>query len=120
MFTGNTESVNEFYTALNHKTLIDIARADGLISSKNVTDEIMTKLGFSNAKERIRDIVDWPPSQKDTGWKLATAEGERDGYDMTEINTVVNAFHYRSLVLMSEIAGYLGKTVIRLFSGISQ
>jgi hypothetical protein len=27
-----------------------------------------------------------------------------------EINTVVNAFHYRSLVVMSEIAGYLGKS----------
>ena len=110
MYTGNKESVNQFYNELKHKTLIDIARPDGLISSKNVTDEIMTKLGFSNAKERIRDIVDWPPSQKDTGWKLATADGERDGYDMVEINTVVNAFHYRSLVLMSELAGYLGKT----------
>jgi hypothetical protein len=62
-------------------------------------------------KERIRDIVDWPPAQKDTGWKLATTEGERDGYDMREINTVVNAFHYRSLVLMSELAGYLGNPV---------
>jgi hypothetical protein len=111
LFTGNTESVTEFYKALQYKTLIDIARPDGLISSKNVTDEIMTNLGFKNAKERIRDIVDWPPSQKDTGWQLATPEGERDGYDMAEINTVVNAFHYRSLVLMSEIAGYLGKSV---------
>ncbi len=111
MYTGNLESVNHFYNELNHKTLIEIARSDGLISSKNVTDEIMTKLGFSNSKERIRDIVDWPPSQKDTGWQLATSEGERDGYDMTDVNTVVNAFHYRSLVLMSELAGYLGRTV---------
>ncbi len=70
----------------------------------------MTELGFSSrSKERIRDIVDWPPSQKDTGWQLATPEGERDGYDMAEINTVVNAFTYRSLVLMSELAGYLGR-----------
>ena len=115
MFTGNSESVSEFYKALQYKTLIDIARPDGLISSKNVTDEIMTKLGFTNTKERIRDIVDWPPSQKDTGWQLATPEGERDGYDMAEINTVVNAFHYRSLVLMSEIAGYLGKSVDSVF-----
>jgi alpha-L-rhamnosidase len=110
MYTGNAESVQRFYKELQHKTLIDLARPDGLISSGNVTDEIMTKLGFSNAKERIRDIVDWPPSQKDTGWQLATPEGERDGYEMAEINTVVNAFHYRSLVLMSELAGYLGRT----------
>ena len=111
MYTGNNESVNKYYNELQHKTLISLAREDGLISSKNITDEIMTSLGFSNAKERIRDIVDWPPSQKDTGWKLATSDGERDGYDMVEINTVVNAFHYRNLVLMAELAGYLGKSV---------
>jgi hypothetical protein len=111
MYTGNIESVNKFYKELQHKTLMEIARPDGLISSKNVTDEIMASLGFSNVKDRIRDIVDWPPSQKDTGWQLATSDGERDGYDMVEVNTVVNAFHYRSLILMSELAGYLGKTV---------
>lgn len=111
MYTGNPESVQRFYRELQHKTLIDLARPDGLISSRNVTDEIMTNLGFSNAKERIRDIVDWPPSQKDTGWKLATEDGERDGYDMVEINTVVNAFHYRCLVVMSELAGYMGRPV---------
>jgi hypothetical protein len=111
MFTGNMESLAKYYKALQYKTLYEIARPDGLISSKNVTDEVMLNLGFSNAKERIRDIVDWPPSQKDTGWQLATPEGERDGYDMTEVNTVVNAFHYRSLVLMAEMAGYLGKPV---------
>src|SRR4030042_5276239 len=111
MFTGNPESVNEFYKELRYKTLMDIARPDGLISSGKEPDEIITRLGFTNAKERIRDIVDWPPSQKDTGWQLATSDGERDGDDMVEINTVVNAFHSRSLVLLSELAGYLGKEV---------
>ncbi|HSL87226.1 MAG TPA: alpha-L-rhamnosidase C-terminal domain-containing protein, partial [Bacteroidales bacterium] len=114
MHTGNIESVARYYEELKHKTLISLAREDGLISSKNVTDEIMTSLGFSNAKERIRDIVDWPPSQKDTGWKLATPEGERDGYDMVEINTMVNAFHYRNLILMAELADFLGKNVDHL------
>jgi hypothetical protein len=74
-----------------------------------VTDDIMRNIGFSNSKERIRDIVDWPPAQKDTGWKLAGTNGERDGYDMVEINTMVNAFYYRNLVLMSKIAGVLGE-----------
>ncbi|MFZ2339599.1 MAG: alpha-L-rhamnosidase C-terminal domain-containing protein [Bacteroidales bacterium] len=111
MHTGNPESVAKFYKELQHKTLASLARPDGLISSSAANDEIMSALGFSNVKERIRDIVDWPPAQKDTGWKLATPEGERDGYDMKEINTVVNAFHYRSLALMSELAGYLGNPV---------
>ncbi len=110
IFTGNKESLQAFYTELKHKTLKAIAREEGLISSKNVTDEIMSDIGFSNIKERIRDIVDWPPAQKDTGWKLAGPNGERDGYDMVEINTLVNAFYYRNLVLMSKIAGVLGET----------
>jgi len=95
---------------LKFKTLNSLARQDGLITSKNVNDEIMTSLGFSNPKERIRDIVDWPPAQKDTGWKLYGPNGERDGYDLVEINTVVNAFYYRNLILMSKISGILGKT----------
>lgn len=57
----------------------------------------------------------WPPGQKDTGWKPATREGERDGYDMVEYNTVVNAFHYHSLKLMSELGGLSGEKNIRLF-----
>lgn len=110
MFTGNTELANAYYENLKYKTLKSLSRDDGLISSKGATDELMKNLGFSNVKERIRDIVDWPPAQKDTGWKLATPEGERDGYDMVAINTVVNAFYYRNLILMSKIAAILGKT----------
>jgi hypothetical protein len=110
MFTGNTESLRAYYDELKYKTLTSIAREDGLISSKSVTDEIMGNIGFSNVKERIRDIVDWPPAQKDTGWKLEGPNGERDGYEMVEINTMVNSFYYRNLVLMSEIADIFGKT----------
>lgn len=110
LFTGNIESVKTHYEALKHKTLSSLAREDGLISSRNATDEIIKNLGFADSKIRIRDIVDWPPAQKDTGWKLATDEGERDGYELVEINTVVNAFYYRNLILMSELAKFLGKT----------
>ncbi|MGE5421093.1 MAG: family 78 glycoside hydrolase catalytic domain [Chloroflexota bacterium] len=109
MFTGNTESITRFYNALKFKTLTSIAGKDGLISSKNITTEIMKSLGFTNEAERIRDIVDWPPSQKDTGWKLATSEGERDGYEMADVNTVVNAFYYNGLVKLCELADMTGK-----------
>jgi hypothetical protein len=109
IYTGNSESLEYFYEDLKYKTLKDLARTDGLISSRNANREIMKKLGFSNPEARMNDLVDWPPAQKDTGWKLATPEGERDGYDMVEINTVVNSFYFKNLILMAEIAGYLNK-----------
>ena len=43
-----------------------------------------------------KDIVDWPPA-------------ERDGHDLRPVNTVVNAFHCRALVLLSRLAAALGK-----------
>lgn len=110
MFTGNLESARHYYDDLKHKTLIDLEREDGLISSKKITDEIMKKLGFTNPKARLKDIVDWPPGQKDTGWKLATPEGERDGYEFTPINTVVNSFHYQNLKLMAKLSEQLGNS----------
>jgi alpha-L-rhamnosidase len=115
MYSGNIESVRTYYEQLKHKTLFSLSRADGLISSENLTDEIMTEIGFPDAKMRLKDIVDWPPAQKDTGWKLVTPEGERDGYEMVGINTVVNAFYYRGLVLMSELAGRLERIDDSLF-----
>jgi len=115
MFTGNTESLEYYYDKLKKKTLLSLARPDGLISSKDISSEIMKELGFSNPDTRLKDIVDWPPGQKDTGWKLATPEGERDGYEMVEINTVVNAFHYQNLIQIAAIAGALDKKDDSLF-----
>lgn len=109
LYSGDRESLENFYQQLKAKTLTALAGPDGLISSVRCTDEIMRSIGFSNQKERLRDIVDWPPAQKDTGWKLATAEGERDGHEMKDVNTVVNAFYYNSLLKMAQIAGWLGK-----------
>jgi alpha-L-rhamnosidase len=111
MYTGDPAPLIRNYEALKVKTLITLEREDGLISSKSekLNDDLMTKLGFRDNKQRIRDIVDWPPAQKDTGWKLSTSEGERDGYEMVPVNTVVNSYHFINLKLMSEIAGWLGK-----------
>jgi alpha-L-rhamnosidase len=117
MYTGNPEPLIKNYEALKAKTLIGLEREDGLISSKSekLTDEFMGSLGFRDRKQRIRDIVDWPPAQKDTGWKLSTPEGERDGYDMVPVNTVVNSYHFMNLKLMSEIAGWLRKKEDSIF-----
>lgn len=112
MYTGEIDMLEKYYDTLKIRTLMDLEREDGLISSKSekLNAEFKAKLGFKNPNTRVRDIVDWPPGQKDTGWKLATEEGERDGYEMVAINTVVNSFYYFNMLLMSEIAGYLGKT----------
>lgn len=109
MYTGNTELIEKYYDKLKHKTLMELARGDGLISSANASPEFMKKLGFKDPKIKMKDIVDWPPAQKDTGWKLATAEGERDGFVFTPINTVINALYFRNLEIMGEFARLLNR-----------
>jgi hypothetical protein len=112
MYTGNTDLIEKYYEPLKHKTLMELDREDGLISSlseKN-TIEFMQKLGFKNPNDRLRDITDWPPAQKDTDWKLATAEGERDGFVFKPINTLINAFYYKNMKIMASFAKILGKT----------
>jgi alpha-L-rhamnosidase len=112
MYTGNTELIAKYYEPLKHKTLLELVREDGLISSKSEknTPDFMKKLGFADPKAQLRDIVDWPPAQKDTEWKLATAEGERDGYVFMPINTVINCLFYKNMEIMAEFAKILGKT----------
>ena len=110
LYTGNTELIEKYYDELKHKTLMELAREDGLISSERATPEFMKKLGFKDPDVKMRDIVDWPPAQKDTGWELATEEGERDGFVFTPINTVINALYFRNLEIMGEFARIMGKT----------
>lgn len=108
-YTGDTAILKEYYELLKVKTLYELADEDGLISSfsDKVNGEYMRKLGFADTTMRLRDIVDWPPAQKDTGWKLATAEGERDGHEMLPVNTVVNCFFYENMRIMAELAEVL-------------
>ena len=83
MHTGDTAVLGARYDALKPKLLPGRARADGLLVS-------------AEAQRTREDIVDWPA-------------GERDGYVFTPVNTVVNAFHLRSLTLMAELAAALGR-----------
>jgi alpha-L-rhamnosidase len=112
MYTGNMELIEKYYEALKPKTLLELEREDGLISaqSEKNTPAFMNKLGFTDSREKLRDIVDWPPAQKDTDWKLARPEGERDGFVFRPINTVVNSFYYKNMEIMAEFASILGKT----------
>lgn len=93
LYTGDLDSVRAFYTVLEAKTLHALARDDGLISTRTglVTREFLETI----YADRLSDIVDWP-------------SGERDGYDFRPINTVVNALHFRTLVLMERLAEAVG------------
>lgn len=108
MYTGNTELIEKYYEKLKHKSLYELSNEEGLISSENVTPEFMYKLGFEEGyKKPLTDIIDWPSA----GWGGdPTNKGERDGYVITPYNTVVNAFYYENMKIMSEFAKLLGKT----------
>lgn len=114
MYTGNTELIKKYYEQLKHKTLMELVDEDGLISaaSPRHNGELMAKLGFADTTQRLRDIVDWPPAQKDTGWKLPKEwpQGERDGFVFTPVNTVINSFYYQNMKIMAEFARLLNKT----------
>ena len=91
MWTGDTRSLAKYYKTLAGDKLMDrYARAsDGLLETGGERK--------NGAKPGAADIVDWPPA-------------ERDGFMFTPVNAVVNAFYYRNLLEMSDIARSLGKT----------
>lgn len=100
-YTGDTRLIESYYEQVKHKTLIALAREDGLISTQTgkLTEEFLRQIGFSGKPAgpgTLRDIVDWP-------------QRERDGYDMVPINTVVNCFFYHNMVIMAEFARLLDK-----------
>ena len=78
LYSGDDSSLRKYYKDLEAKTLIDLEREDGLIvvPKGNLPDKIARAIHI----KKISDVVDWPA-------------GERDGYDMRPVNTVVNAFH---------------------------
>lgn len=106
MYTGDISFSRENYEDLKLKVLMDLARDDGLISTVTglATKELAASLHLNKPP---RDLVDWPPADFTTEKKY----GERDKYEMAAVNTVVNAFYYRALVVMGRIAEVLEKDV---------
>ena len=103
LYSGDTRLLERFYPDLARKTLEALRDPNGLMSTRTgkMTPEFLRILGMGNTK--LNDIVDWPQSG------LAGPEnkngGETDGFVFTDYNTVVNAFHYKALNLMSAFAG---------------
>lgn len=106
MYTGNRLSLEHFYDDLKAKSLTALADQNGFISSRTgkVTPEVLQSIHFDG---KLRDIVDWPHTgilglEKEEG-------GETDGFVFTDVNTVVNSYHYKALTVMAQIAEVLGK-----------
>ncbi|WP_309399250.1 alpha-L-rhamnosidase C-terminal domain-containing protein [Cerasicoccus maritimus] len=110
-YTGEKASLRKFSGILQRKTLIDLAREDGLISTKEPapTREFEESLNLWNERyifdHGLRDLVDWPPGSFASG-----GVGERDDHDMRPVNTVVNAMHAYACRLIGNMLELLGDT----------
>jgi hypothetical protein len=148
LYTGDKDFLEAIYPKLQARTLLTLARDDGLISTYHETQDVKFQESIGLSRERLADIVDWPPSERDDydslpvgkreflqktieyearSWRAALVglmgfdlasqiyreEATRIAkgrYTMPRINTVVNSFHYISLVRLAEIAGFIGKS----------
>ncbi len=116
LHTGNADLLARRYDELAAKTLVALERADGLVVAGAPAPASL--LGILHLKDPslavsymrpqevvvgktakawpLKPLTDWPPP-------------ESDGYEMQPVGAVTNAFHYRSLLALAEIAGALGK-----------
>ena len=107
LYTGDPALIQKDYDILKARTLLALQDSTGLISTrtKQQTPELLKACGYYG--KQIRDIVDWPQSG---ALGIGKEEpGEADGYVLEDYNTVVNAYHYEALRLMSLIAEALGR-----------
>ena len=113
MYTGDDTLLRESYEDLKAKTLLALKEDNGLISTSlgKCTPEFYSSIHFKG--KRIRDIVDWP--QNGAAGVEKQASGEADGFEFSDFNAVVNAYHYRALCLMSRIAEVLERKADRDF-----
>ncbi|MBQ7179679.1 MAG: family 78 glycoside hydrolase catalytic domain [Bacteroidaceae bacterium] len=107
LYTGDPALIERDYDVLKARTLLALQDSTGLISTrtKKQAPELLKACGYYG--KQIRDIVDWPQSG---AFGIGKEEpGEADGYVFEDYNTVVNAYHYEALRLMSLIAEALGR-----------
>ncbi|NQV35010.1 MAG: hypothetical protein HQ515_20115, partial [Phycisphaeraceae bacterium] len=114
MQTGDKDLLRTRYEDLKRKSLIALTDDNGLISTRTgkKTEAFLRTLNFPGRVTQFRDIVDWPQGPpkgtKAAGNQSPWSGGETDQFVYTDYNAVVNAFHYRSLVLMGNIARVVG------------
>lgn len=112
LYTGDDQFIRQYYPELQKKILMPLAAPNGLISTtaKFQEDDFLRSIHITkifDGKRGLKDIVDWPQGGSYIGTEKEHA-GETDGFVFTDYNSVVNAFYYRTLVLMHQISAALG------------
>lgn len=104
MFTNDQRFIKFNYDNLLNKTLFFLRNDNSLISanSKDFPSNYKKLINYYGTRQ-IEPLVDWPHPG------FAGSQGETDNFDFKPVNAVINAFHYRSVVLMSKIACILNK-----------
>lgn len=113
LYTGDDHFIRAYYPELQKKMLMPLAASNGLISTtaKFQDDDFLRSIHITkifDGKRGLKDIVDWPQRGNYIGPEKEHG-GETDGFVFTDYNAVVNAFYYRTLVLMQRIALAVGK-----------
>ena len=96
LYTGDLTSVRAWYERLQENLLTEGINDAGLLNPALLLTA-RKSLGIGNVVIPIRDIVDWPV-------------GERDGYEMGEVNLVPNCWQYLALCRMADLARSLNKS----------
>lgn len=87
LYTGNPDSIRRHFDVLKETKTFEAYINDDSLGEKPVN---LGGLRYG------RDLVDWPASQ-------------RDGYEFTTINTVINAFHCAALDYLGRLAAVAGR-----------
>ena len=100
LYSGDLRHLNAIFEQLAPKVLTALEDSTGLISTRTGKQrpEFLESIHYKvfDGNEGLRDIVDWPHTEKET-----------DGFVFTDYNAVVNAFYYRALSSMATIAAAL-------------
>jgi alpha-L-rhamnosidase len=113
MYTGDDLLIRKYYPDLQKKVLSELAGANGLISTRTdkQTDAFLASIHMTkkfDGRRGLHDNVDWPQTGNYIGDEKEFG-GETDGFVYNTYNAVVNAYYYRSLLLMQRIALALKK-----------
>ena len=114
LYTGDQQAIKKYYPDLGHKTLQALAGTNGLISTRTnlQSDAFLQSIHITktfDGRRGLHDNVDWPQTGNYIGPEKEHP-GETDGFVYNPYNAVVNAYYYRSLLLMEKMARLLQKT----------